>query len=179
MIPGYRAYVQSQEIANATVFEKVEDNGTGYGVGASVVVLAEGVGLGPLEIQVMSSVAGKDRLDVAAAYLYEPQDDLAKIHLDGLYPNIAPGDVVIFEIGETVIPAVVNASVISERKFEGGEAETIYVPITKLTVSSLSATALPQGASSFRVWFDARKAGTIERIPTLTVTRDDILDGAH
>ncbi|WP_146662945.1 hypothetical protein, partial [Enhygromyxa salina] len=115
IIPGYRAYVQNLQGANAIGFEEVDDNGTGYGVGQAVVVLAEGAGVEPLEIQVMYSVAGRGRLQADAAYSYDGEEDGAKIYLDGLYPNIAPADVVIFEIGEVIMPVDVIASDIVER----------------------------------------------------------------
>src|SRR5690606_24177530 len=85
-----------------------------------------------------------------------------------LYPNVSAGDIIVVEVGNSVLPSYIVSATIDERAF--GEAQ---VPVSLVTIGSVSAIGQPAQNAAIRIWFDARKAGTIERIPTLTV------NGAH
>ncbi|WP_205633201.1 hypothetical protein, partial [Enhygromyxa salina] len=67
------------------------------------------------------------------------------------------------ENGDVIMASYVTSATVDGRVF--GEA---LVPVSLITIGSASLLGDPPQKSSIRVWFDARKAGTIERIPTLT-----------
>lgn len=93
--------------------------------------------------------------------------------LDGIYSSIVTGSAVVIEVAGT---EHYGAEVVAVGIAEISPIEGVVVPVTQATVHDLGAKFGDLIDTEVRIWFDAKKAGTLERIPTRTVTKGDFLN---
>ncbi|PRQ03168.1 hypothetical protein ENSA7_54390 [Enhygromyxa salina] len=128
-------------------------------------------------ILAMASTAGLEKLSGLSSYFYQGQaKDETKTYLDGVYSHIVRGDVILVEQGNILMPSVVTMATVEKRDISDNSSPPINVPITTLIFSPAAKIGYGSDKAKIRIWFNARKAGVLERIPTATVKLTDILN---
>jgi hypothetical protein len=177
VVDEFRVYakhvVDGAQYFAAAVIGGLKDR-TGYLVGDPVNALTSGFDVkDPVTVYATSLTAGTFRsLKAGLSYQYVAEHDYADICLDGVYSAIGQGDVVVIEDGTALMATTVDAVLVTELTTQ----DDINIPATKITISPASKIAQPTFSESIRIWFNAKKAGTLERIPTRTVTKDHFLN---
>lgn len=111
---------------------------------------------------------------VAGYYLgvHDQGSDTVEFRLNGVYPRVRRGDRIVVEVaGVGAFPARAVDVLLDQIEIQ----EDVLASVTKLTVDN-GWFFIAQSPKDLTFWYDARKAGTIQRIPTETVTPNDILD---
>jgi hypothetical protein len=171
---GFRVYVAySPTDLYASIIGDVSEN-DGYITHSSLDALADIDSLEtPQNIYAMASVAKLEQNSMISSYAI--QDNHINVYLDGVYSSITNGDVVIIEYDGSVAAKVVDAAGTDKRKISDDQMENVEVLVSRITLGS-AGLPMVEAEDAVRIWFDARKAGTLERIPTKTVQTSDILN---
>jgi len=179
LVEGFRVCVRhSDDELRAAIVGVLDDDGSGYGVGPTVDALDSDATQEPIEIHAMAQSAGLEMNSGDPSYGYNPNDGTAEVVLDGVYPSIRRGDMAIVDFGGVLMGTVVSGVETVRRGIsaEDQDAEDgVKILVTTLVIEPASEIGDVFEPRKVRVWFNARKAATLEKIPTKTVTLDDIL----
>jgi hypothetical protein len=185
VVEGFRLFADhspshDQHDLSAAVVSSLSAEST-YWTGQAVDALVDGREVtGEVAVFAMSLTAGLFRFPMQfpdVAYDYLSQTNTARLYLDGVYSALGQGDVILIEDSSGVMASLIDAvEVVSVDVAVGGGEEDVTVQTSRVIISPAAQIGHPELTQSVKVWFNARKVGTLERIPSTTVTKADFLD---
>lgn len=135
-------------------------------------------GVTELQIYAMAKYASAARTNDAAQH--DLNAGILMLKLDGVYNEIRPNDRVIFEYEALKTALWIDATLVVEATVATLDNVEVSVPVTRINLRLpwLLAALINISevvSAKIRIWFDPRRVGTLERIPTKTVTKNHIL----
>ena len=181
LIEGYRVYVQHEDgLLRAAIYTELTDNGSGYGTGGTVTALEYEDAADSTPIYALAQFAGLELNSKAVSYVHPPQAETATLTLGGIFPSLKTQDIVVVEYRGALMPAEITEYTIVTRGINEAEEaaeDGVKVSVSQIVIRAAEFIPQPESPGGVRIWFDARKAGTLERIPTEAVQPSELLLG--